>query len=449
MMLNKELFNQNMAPLDEQQKQKIIDILEAYYNRIDGVLQDLAANEQNMWKQDRDCIDGHLLASYLLAIGDGYDFLLEKKRWLNNVYNILVYFKKNIEHYDSLALFHGLTDMAFALLGVTIKSGEFSKFLKSLNKIVCDLTMTKLTKIENENTLVQHYDIIIGMTGVGRYLLMYIESLGYIQDCTTDKKALVQILRYLVKKSANITVEDKEIIGFYVTNENLWPVERRTQYLHGTLDFGVAHGIAGPLALMAYSAARNISVDSQQLAIEKLISVMDEHKTVKNDIMYWPMILPAELYKKQNVAATDTRMSWCYGSIGISCVLYQAYKCLGKDGSEYLRNMEIISKTPLRFYNLLSPIICHGFAGTMAIFNQIYRETSFKELLPGLYMCLDEILNLYNPDFKYGFKNIDYGPKDLPEEDDDSYLNGTTGVILALLSLFNPGSMHEKHLLIS
>ena len=34
MMLNKELFNQNMAPLDEQQKQKIIDILEAYYNRI-------------------------------------------------------------------------------------------------------------------------------------------------------------------------------------------------------------------------------------------------------------------------------------------------------------------------------------------------------------------------------------------------------------------------------
>ena len=186
MMLNKELFNQNMAPLDEQQKQKIIDILEAYYNRIDGVLQDLAANEQNMWKQDRDCIDGHLLASYLLAIGDGYDFLLEKKRWLNNVYNILVYFKKNIEHYDSLALFHGLTDMAFALLGVTIKSGEFSKFLKSLNKIVCDLTMTKLTKIENENTLVQHYDIIIGMTGVGRYLLMYIESLGYIQDCTTE-----------------------------------------------------------------------------------------------------------------------------------------------------------------------------------------------------------------------------------------------------------------------
>ena len=63
MMLNKELFNQNMAPLDEQQKQKIIDILEAYYNRIDGVLQDLSANEQNMWKQDRDCIDGHLLSS--------------------------------------------------------------------------------------------------------------------------------------------------------------------------------------------------------------------------------------------------------------------------------------------------------------------------------------------------------------------------------------------------
>ena len=64
-------------------------------------------------------------------------------------------------------------------------------------------------------------------------------------------------------------------------------------------------------------------------------------------------------------------------------------------------------------------------------------------------MCLDEILRLYNSDFPYGFKNIDYGPKDLPDEDDDTYLNGATGVIIALLSLFNPNSLHEKHLLIS
>ena len=141
-------------------------------------------------------------------------------------------------------------------------------------------------------------------------------------------------------------------------------------------------------------------------------------------------------------------MSWCYGSIGISCILYKVNKYLGTNSAKYLHNLEQISQAPWEIYNLLSPIICHGFAGTMAMFNQIYRETLDDALLPGLYMCLDEILTQHNTDFIYGFKNIDYGPKDLPDEDDDTYLNGATGVIIALLSLFNPNSLHEKHLLI-
>ena len=219
--------------------------------------------------------------------------------------------------------------------------------------------------------------------------------------------------------------------------------------MHGTLDFGIAHGIAGPLALMTYAAEQDVVVDGQMKAIAKIISLFNEHTAIKNEIIYWPMILPAEMYKQSGAADVGSRMSWCYGSIGISCVLYQVNKYLGADSAKYLHNLEQIAKAPWQVYNLLSPIICHGFAGTMAMFNQIYRETFDEALLPGLYMCLDEILRLYNPDFLYGFKNIDYGPKGLPEEDDDTYLNGATGVIVALLSLFNPDSLHEKHLLIS
>ena len=58
-------------------------------------------------------------------------------------------------------------------------------------------------------------------------------------------------------------------------------------------------------------------------------------------------------------------------------------------------------------------------------------------------------MNQYNSAFPYGFKNIDYVSQDLLDEDDDTYLNGATGVIVALLSLFTPNYLHEKHLLIS
>ena len=99
MMLDTAKFNNNIVLLDDKKKQKIIAILEEYYERIDKLLQDLPANEKNMQKPDKDYISGHLLASYLLAIGEGYDFLIDKEHWLANVYNILLYFKQHIEKY--------------------------------------------------------------------------------------------------------------------------------------------------------------------------------------------------------------------------------------------------------------------------------------------------------------------------------------------------------------
>lgn len=442
-------FNKNIILLDDEKKQKIIAILEEYYERIDKLLQDLPANEKNMQKPDKDYISGHLLASYLLAIGEGYDFLIDKEHWLANAYNILLYFKQHIEKYYNLALFYGVSDFAFSILGLSIKSGEFKKFLKSLSELICNTVSEQLMLFEKEETLVHHYDVISGMTGIGRYLLLYIEYFSDKDPCLQEKNALKQILRYFVKLSADVDIDDKKIIGFYVANENLWPEKRRQQYVYGTLDFGIAHGMAGPLALMTYSAEKNIIIDGQVKAINKIIKIFNEHTAIKNDIIYWPMILPAEQYKQAEAADVGSRMSWCYGSIGISCILYKVNKYLGADVTKYLQNLKQIAKAPWQVYNLLSPIICHGFAGTMAMFNQIYRETLDEALLPGLYMCLDEILRLYNQDFPYGFKNIDYGPKDLPDEDDDTYLNGATGVIITLLSLFNTNSLHEKHLLIS
>lgn len=449
MMLDKTKFNQNLVPLDKQKKEKIIAILEEYYERIDKLLQDLPANEKNIKTPDKDYISGHLLASYLLAIGEGFDFLIDKEHWLANAYSILLYFKQHIEKYYNWSLFYGLSDFGFSLLDIVVKSGEFRKLLKSLNKYICTIVSEQLNLFEKEKTLFYHYDVIVGTAGVGRYLLLYIEHFEDKEDCLQEKAALEQILKYFVKLSADTNVNAKKIIGFYIANENLWPEKRRTQYLYGTLDFGIAHGMAGPLALMAYAAEQDIAVDGQIEAIENIISIYDEHTAIKNDIIYWPMILPAELYKQHGAAAVGSRMSWCYGSIGISCVLYKVNKYLGADTAKYLHNLEQIAQASKEVYNLLSPIICHGFAGTMAMFNQIYRESLDKELLQGLYMCLDEVLRLHNSVFPYGFKNIDYDSDGRFEKEDDTYLNGSTGIILALLSLFNPNSLHEKHLLIS
>lgn len=448
-MLDKTKFNQNLIPLDKQQKEKIIAILEEYYERIDKLLQDLPANEKIMQKSDMDYIDGHLLASYLLAIGEGYDYLIDKEHWLTNAYNILLYFKKNIENYYYLSLFYGLTDFAFGIFSIVVNYNEFAKFLTSLNKIICEIVHKQISDIKNAGTKVAYYDVILGMAGVGRYLLLYIEIFGSSQDCTYEKNALTGILKYFVKLSSDIIVDKKNIINFYVSKEKQQIDERKKRYPNGSLDFGVAHGMAGPLAVMAYSAAQNIIVYGQQTAINKINELYDIHAELYNNILYWPLILPFEKYKKHNVALKGARMSWCYGSLGISCILYKSNECLGLNSITYLNNIKLISQSSPETFGLVSPTICHGYSGALDIFNQIYKKSHSNELLNGIQYCLNNILNLHNSKFKHGFKDVNYRNNICLETEDDLYLSGSTGVILSLLSLFNPNSLHEKHLLIS
>src|SRR5262249_29375886 len=110
----------------------------------------------------------------------------------------------------------------------------------------------------------REYDLIRGLTGIGAYLLHRHQPgpgapLG---PARTSSSLLGEVLAYLVRLTQPVTIEDGTVLpGWWTGNAPNDEPSRDWPGGHGNL--GIAHGIAGPLALMALAARCGIEVAGQ------------------------------------------------------------------------------------------------------------------------------------------------------------------------------------------
>ena len=217
----------------------------------------------------------------------------------------------------------------------------------------------------------------------------------------------------------------------------------------------MSHGVSGILAILIIALQKGICVSGQKSAIEILAhKYILEYKVVENNIPYWPGMLSYEKFKKREIDDLSRRMSWCYGSIGIlrSLQLYeQAFP-------DYRLKREIedavisLSKIPCEEYLFDSPTICHGYAGMLVVLNVINQEVKSDVIQKRVLELVDILNNFFSEKNRFGFRNIDFVSskegilKNVTE--DLSFLTGSTGVILSMLSVVRGETTFEKHLLI-
>jgi len=271
------------------------------------------------------------------------------------------------------------------------------------------------------------------------------------QDCEVEETMLKKIIKYFIELSEDKIVNGKKIVKFHVSSQNQFTEDEKIAYPNGNLDFGIAHGMAGPLALMSYAVQNGVVIDGQIDAIKKLIRLYDTHSFYEDQILRWPTILSFDNYWEKDVSVNryDKKMGWCYGSIGISRVLYIASQCVELESLKYLDNLKKISQLPINKFNLVSPTLCHGYAGVLSILNLTYKENpKLVEMKKGIDSNLHQILKCYDPSLKYGFRNVEFYETGLIEDESNTYLSGTTGIVLTLLSLLQSDSRHEEHLMI-
>ncbi|WP_273939534.1 lanthionine synthetase LanC family protein [Kutzneria chonburiensis] len=143
----------------------------------------------------------------------------------------------------------------------------------------------------------------------------------------------------------------------------------RNHYPDGDFNVGLAHGISGPLALLAIAHDRGYRAEGMEPAMRRIVDWLlcgrfaDEHGPL------WPHRIGIADQLAGRVEPGPTRAAWCYGTAGVAHALNLAGRAL--DHAEAMSvagsALEGVFKRPWRRANLNDTALCHGMAGLLQI----------------------------------------------------------------------------------
>ena len=252
-----------------------------------------------------------------------------------------------------------------------------------------------LAKVDGAIALVEDHDLIGGITGVGVYALM--------RPPPSERQAVVGAL---VKAAAGDP-------PFHVPPHRVPPA---WSLPGGYADCGLAHGAAGPLALLALLGEECADVPARTLT--RIADWLLDAAYTDDHGIAWPAGIAG-----RDRLPSPRRASWCYGVPGIARALWLAGRALNRpDYQSVARDaMTALLDHPEAWGIGTSPNLCHGLGGLLLVTAAFAADdTRFAAAADAL---LDRIVDTFDPDLPLGF---DTGGEGL--------LTGAAGVALTLLT---------------
>jgi lantibiotic biosynthesis protein len=195
------------------------------------------------------------------------------------------------------------------------------------------------------------FDLIRGLTGLGALLLF--------RDSPPD--LLVEILSYLVELAEP---RPDGLPGWWCSSgPDHDPAEG------GHSNNGMAHGITGPLALLALAARAGIIVDGQLGAIQVCDSWLKEHGG-----FYWTTASNI----RDPLPPPPARPSWCYGALGVARARQLAAVALGDAAGRQAAEMDALMalNDPHTVGRIGDAGLCHGWAGLLTVAKALAADSA-------------------------------------------------------------------------
>ncbi|MFP8887733.1 lanthionine synthetase C family protein [Streptomyces mangrovi] len=205
-----------------------------------------------------------------------------------------------------------------------------------------------------EQAAFAEYDIFYGLTGIGAYLLR------------TDPggTALERVLGYLVALTRPLSSCGRELPGWWVHHD---PSRGHSDHFpggHGNL--GAAHGITGPLLLLAQAMRRGLVVSGQHDAIRTICDHLDTWRQDGDTGPWWPEhISRHDVDHGRPHQSGPARPSWCYGICGIARAGQVAGTALRDPALQrfYEDALYRALTDPAQLAQVTDAGLCHGWAG--------------------------------------------------------------------------------------
>jgi hypothetical protein len=200
------------------------------------------------------------------------------------------------------------------------------------------------------------FDLIRGLTGFGACLLG--------QD--PAGAALRGILQYLVRLAEPVPLDGTTVPGWWTLASPSG--QRTTAFPAGHANLGVAHGIGGPLALLALTARQGITVSGQLAAVTRICGWLRGWHTSDPGKPAWPYwITPG--YPGGQPACWPQRLGWCYGTAGLARAVQLAAIATGDQALQSMAETTLITAVQAPANQAATPglSLCHGRAGLACI----------------------------------------------------------------------------------
>lgn len=382
------------------------------------------------------------------------DQLFPHEQWDAIAHSYVLKIKTTLEvegiHAMPASLFGGLAGLCFALHQASKGRSRYERFIAALTEHLLErVEKNYLIPLRDhlnhgKPSPMYLYDLIQGIAGVGVYSL----------NCLFDPSLLhlsEEIARTLIGLTRDIQVQGKWVPGWLVPSSYQHLEQDRHRYPLGNFNLGLSHGVTGILAFLSVSLLRGISVEGQKEAIEKIATWLQSYRKEDQGTLFWPPLITFEeevTAAKNRYSSFSGRDAWCYGTPGIARTLFLAGEALKNNSLKAfaLDSFCSIFKRTREQWWLPGPTCCHGIAGLLLLTLQMANDTQEKSLKEQVVLLHQLLMGFYSSEHPFGFK--DYSPcsnKGYIELDHIGLLEGSTGVLLTLLSVANRSSTSWWH----
>ncbi|WP_316527483.1 lanthionine synthetase C family protein [Kitasatospora brasiliensis] len=317
-------------------------------------------------------------------------------------------------------LFGGLPSLAFAARAAQRTPQEYATLLARLDERV-NATLHSLLETERERldtgrpgARMDSYDVIRGASGLGRYLLL---------RRPLHQTVLIDALTYLVRLTEPVKVHGHTVPGWWVPGSPSLGLDE--SYPHGHFNLGLAHGICGPLALLAASWEAGVRVDGHEAAITRIVGHLLEAGPPWTGTLRFD-----EFTSGSRPRPPHGRTAWCYGTAGVARALQMAGNALDRPEWRKQAVDAMASALAAESLEVTNSGLCHGWAGVLQITWRMARESSDERLTAKLPLLAERITAAHDPAAPFGFYYTN--PAMRQAQHRAGCLEGAAGIALAL-----------------
>lgn len=300
-----------------------------------------------------------------------------------------------------ISLFSGVTGVAYALFIASDNQTNYTKTLSQLNQYITSQLAEGRT-IPGMDSL----DVVSGLCGAARYVL---ETYRYDDRM---REIAAPLITNIIKES--VTMIDSELYGMDVQVQN-----------------GLAHGLAGILALLITADHQQVEVENLQHTIHRIADYLAQQTREDHYGRFWPVSSQTSGLYRNEKKETRQIEGWCHGTLGISLTLLRAgiqfsNKDWKKIAAEAAGSVFSFGENEL---GSMTPSYCHGLAGLLHLANHFYTLCDIPEASLFAEKVASRLMYMFDESSPFGYRD----QEDTVYTDNPGLLQGAVGIALSLL----------------